>query len=182
MQIYISIFIFLYLLTLSTSHPLKSRRLSGNNQASDVIDPKILIRQKIDKNAIKKFIKTQPKVIENRFGEEDVDDSADDFKPVLKISSQLAKNLVTSQNNSEEFFVDKSVELRYQNGQFYQGDLMLLPDQGKFYFNSSDSEEEEEEEGGLPSRTGVIGKKYRWRFFNGYPTIFYEFWENSEYS
>lgn len=178
-------------LSLSSSHPLKFNDAisfpdsDGDDDKvfNDIVSPKEIIRQKVDKNGIKKFLRSSSNLLENRFDDdEEFDDSASDFKPILKYSKSLSANLVTSQNTSDDFFVDKTVELRYQNGGFYQGDMMLMPDQEKFYFNSSSEESDEEEEGGFPSRTGVIGKKYRWRDVNGYPTIFYKFWQESEYS
>lgn len=180
------------LLSLSSSHPLKFNDAitfpdsDGDDDKvfNDIVSPKELLELKVDKNGIKKFLRSSSDLLENRFDDnEEFDDSASDFKPILKFSQSLSNNLVTSRNTSEDFYVDEAVELRYQSGGFYQGDIMLMPDQEKFYFNSSAEESDGgDDEGGFPSRTGLIGKKYRWRGVNGYPTIFYKFWKESEYS
>lgn len=61
---------------------------------------------------------------------------------------------------------------------------MLTHDQQKYFFgNTNDDEEEDasENDGFLPSRTGIISRKYRWRKAQGFATIPYAIWEDSGY-
>lgn len=141
---------------------------------NDIIDPEEVLKQKIDAKFFKKTLRNQPELLENRFGSDSiVNDSATDYQPIFKLTSAISDQIATKRIVSDDF--DESAELRHQDGKYFQGDMMLVREQESFYLNESEKNE-------LPSRTGVIDSKYRWRDVDGYPTIYYRFWGKSKYS
>jgi hypothetical protein len=91
--------------------------------------------------------------------------------------------LLPAPNNSVEFIVHPKAARSLENGNFFQGDMKLLPEQEKF-FTSSDNDEEDndDEEYGLFTRTGIINTKYRWpKNSEGHVVIPYKIDEAAKY-
>ena len=79
-------------------------------------------------------------------------------------------NLLKSENTTEEFLIDKEADSKFEHGNHFQGDIVLLDDQKQF-LNSSASGKS----GDIGARTGLIWEGYRWpKNTNGRATIPYE--------
>ncbi|KAL7014936.1 hypothetical protein ACKWTF_016204 [Chironomus riparius] len=135
---------------------------------NDLIDPIKLLKQKVNKTNYKNFVNKTVTTI-SRFDDTDIDDSPDDFKVDLVSSDELVK----SANNTEEFLIDDSVKQRLENGQYFQGDMIIAKNHENFFFGNATE---------LPSRTGIIDTNYRWRMNNGLVTIPYKFWSSSRFT
>lgn len=148
--------------------------LDEKKHFNDIIDPHTLLHQKVDTKLFKNILRNQPELLENRFDDDThVNDSSIDFKPIFRLTPDIADQIATVRVASDE--IDESAELRHQDGNFFQGDMMLVREQESFYRNGNESV-------ALPSRTGIIDSKYRWRDVEGFPTIYYRFWGKSGYS
>lgn len=67
-------------------------------------------------------------------------------------------------NASQAFMFHRDASRKLENGEHFQGDMILTEAQQRFY-DGIDEEEEENAEGdadGLFTRTGVLNTKYRW--------------------
>lgn len=65
-------------------------------------------------------------------------------------------NLLKSENTTEEFFNAKEADSKFEHGNHFQGDIVLLEEQRKF-LNSSEIAKDD-----LGARTGLIWEGYRW--------------------
>ncbi|KAG5668447.1 hypothetical protein PVAND_016387 [Polypedilum vanderplanki] len=73
-------------------------------------------------------------------------------------------SLLPGPNNTIAFIIHPQAQRSLENGNYFQGDMNLLPQQEK-YFTTNDTDddaENENEEDGLFTRTGIINTKYRW--------------------
>ena len=86
--------------------------------------------------------------LENRFND-DAGDLELDFSSLLNDS-----NILKSDNDTSEFLYDDQTSGKPQYGDFFQGDIELMPEQVKL-LNST-------EEIDLSDRTGLISTIYRW--------------------
>lgn len=76
-------------------------------------------------------------------------------------------DVLPSSNASRAFMFHPNATRKLENGEFFQGDMNLTPQQRKFYEGDDDVDEEEVEEGdggeeGIYTRTGILNTKYRW--------------------
>ncbi|XP_070493995.1 hatching enzyme 1.2-like [Chironomus tepperi] len=143
---------------------------------NDIIDPIKLLKQKVNKLNYKNFVNKTVVTI-SRFDDTDIDDNADDLKGKIH-NLVLSDQLVESANKTEEFLVDDFVKQGLENGEYFQGDMIIAKNQEKFFFGN----ETEVDENGLPSRTGIIDTNYRWRMRNGLVVIPYKFWSSSRFT
>lgn len=67
-------------------------------------------------------------------------------------------------NATQAFMFHPNATRKLENGEFFQGDMVLTPEQQRFYDGIDDGEEESETDDadGLFTRTGVLNTKYRW--------------------
>ena len=78
-------------------------------------------------------------------------------------------NLLKSENTSEEFLIDNSADSKFEHGNHFQGDIVLLDEQ-KIFLNSSRNLQDD-----VGARTGLIWEGYRWpKNKHGRVTIPYE--------
>ncbi|XP_070493984.1 low choriolytic enzyme-like [Chironomus tepperi] len=86
-----------------------------------------------------------------------VDDSADDIRLDQYERLLTDSNLLKSDNTTKEFLYDEKVPAtRLENGQFYQGDIILVQEQLDILKYPDDDDDP------FGTRTGVISENYRW--------------------
>jgi len=66
-------------------------------------------------------------------------------------------NLLKSENTTEEFFYDKEADSKFEQGNHFQGDIVLLDDQRKYLHNTKGDDSDS-----FGTRTGLIWEGYRW--------------------
>lgn len=77
--------------------------------------------------------------------------------------NQLTSQILPSVNSSQRFIVHPKASLKLENGEYFQGDMALTPEQQKLYLTEDNGEDEDgSEPEGLISRTGIINTKFRW--------------------
>jgi hypothetical protein len=87
-----------------------------------------------------------------RDDDDEIDDSANDLKyDNARLLSD--KNILKSDNNS--FIADTQALRDLENGNFFQGDIVLQPDQQEILEMVLKDED-------FPTRTGIISEEYRW--------------------
>ena len=102
-----------------------------------------------------------------------VDDSVDDirFDQTRLLSDS---NLLKSDNLTREFLYDERAQQKFENGQFFQGDIILQQEQIDILKYPDDDDP-------FGTRTGVLSENYRWpKNKNGKVIVPYEF--SSDYS
>lgn len=77
------------------------------------------------------------------------DDSSPDDDQILKKDDTV---LTSRFSEDEEFYQD------LENGNMYQGDIILLPEQRDLVKNTPRSDADDD----IPTRTGLISEEYRW--------------------
>lgn len=86
------------------------------------------------------------------------DDDSDSFA-----SRFSAFEVLPSDNSSQKYLRHPEATLSLENGEYFQGDMNLLPEQEKYYLTDEEVEEGDGEEGeGIITRTGILNTKYRW--------------------
>lgn len=83
-------------------------------------------------------------------------------------------NLLKSDNLTTEFLFDEEAQQKLENGQFYQGDIVLMEDQLEILKALEDDSQ-------FGSRTGILSEYYRWPK-NRYGTVVVPFVISKEYS
>jgi len=83
-------------------------------------------------------------------------------------------NLLKSDNLTTEFLFDEEAQQKLENGQFYQGDIVLMEDQ-------LETLKAPEDDSQFGSRTGILSEYYRWPK-NRYGTVIVPFVISKEYS
>lgn len=73
-------------------------------------------------------------------------------------------DVLPPKNGSQIFMFHPNATRKLENGEFFQGDMVLTEAQQRFYDGDDENEEEndENEAEGLFTRTGVLNTKYRW--------------------
>ncbi|KAG5668445.1 hypothetical protein PVAND_016385 [Polypedilum vanderplanki] len=90
--------------------------------------------------------------------EEQVNDSAADLNfDQLRLLNDPSSKILKSLNDSKEFIRDEKELQKLENGQFYQGDIVLLPDQEEILNQPLPADNDN-----FPTRTGLISEYYRW--------------------
>lgn len=85
----------------------------------------------------------------------------DDSNDVLSRFRQF--EILPSRNSSQKFLRHPEASTALENGEYFQGDISLSPEQEKYYLTDEDLEGDEGEEAeGVGSRTGILNTKYRW--------------------
>lgn len=88
------------------------------------------------------------------FPDDDVDDGVADLK-FDQVRLLADPKILKSDNTTSEFLTDGSELQQLENGKFFQGDILLLPDQEEF-LNANLTDDD------FPTRTGLISESYRW--------------------
>jgi hypothetical protein len=73
------------------------------------------------------------------------------------------ETLLPGPNSSVAFIIHPQAQRSLENGQYFQGDMKLLPEQEKYLTtNEEEAETDSGDESGLFTRTGLVNTKYRW--------------------
>ena len=83
-------------------------------------------------------------------------------------------NLLKSDNLTTEFLFDEEAQQKLENGQFYQGDIVLLEDQLDLLKAPEDDSE-------FGTRTGILSEYYRWPK-NGFGKVMVPYMLSNKYS
>lgn len=85
----------------------------------------------------------------------------DDNYDVLSRFRQF--EILPSRNSSQKFLRHPEASSALENGEYFQGDMRLSPEQEKYYLTDADLDGDDGEEAtGVGSRTGILNKKFRW--------------------
>ena len=85
----------------------------------------------------------------------------DDNDDVLSRFRQF--EILPSRNSSQKFLRHPEASTALENGEYFQGDMRLSPEQEKYYLTDEDSDlGDGDDEEGVGSRTGIRNIKYRW--------------------
>ncbi|CAG9811868.1 unnamed protein product [Chironomus riparius] len=85
----------------------------------------------------------------------------DDSNDVLSRFRQF--EILPSRNSSQKFLRHPEASTALENGEYFQGDMKLSPEQEKYYLTDEDLDIGEGEDAeGVGSRTGIRNLKYRW--------------------
>ncbi|XP_070493990.1 high choriolytic enzyme 1-like [Chironomus tepperi] len=73
-------------------------------------------------------------------------------------------NLLTAENSTAEYLIDSDANKALENGNFYQGDIIMEQEQMEWInsMKAKDGEPQSDEDDFLGTRTGLIWEGYRW--------------------
>jgi hypothetical protein len=83
-------------------------------------------------------------------------------------------NILKSDNLTSEFLFDEEAQQKLENGQFYQGDIVLMEDQLEILKAPDDVSQ-------IGTRTGILSEYYRWPK-NRYGKVVVPFVLSNQYS
>ncbi|XP_070493986.1 high choriolytic enzyme 1-like [Chironomus tepperi] len=87
--------------------------------------------------------------------------AADDDNDVLSRFRQF--EILPSRNSSKNFLRHPEASTALENGEYFQGDMRLSPEQEQYYLTDADLDGEDGEGAeGIWSRTGILNTKFRW--------------------